>query len=68
MTLTAASGGRYNIGKIGGSTSTSVGAVGADEMDDGIKLRIKAIDVSGFRDEQITLTLMEGENRAFEDV
>ena len=31
---------------------------------DGIKLNIKAIDVSGFRDEQITFTLMEGRTDA----
>ena len=65
ITLKAASGGRYNIGKIGGSTMTEVGAVGADdEMYDGIELHIKAIDVSGFRDEQITLTLEEGRTEA----
>ena len=57
-TLEAASEGRYNIGMIGGDD----GAVGDTytEATEGIKLRIKAIGVSGFRDEQITLTLMEG--------
>ena len=56
--------GGYNIGKIGddGEDTTPDGAVGAVESvdDDGIELTIKAIDVSGFRDEQITFTLMEG--------
>ena len=61
MDLTAASQGRYNIGKIGNvNGDASKTAVGTTATDDGIELRIKAIDVSGFRDEQITLTLMEG--------
>ena len=67
ITLPAASGGGYNIGKIGRGTSDSVvGAVGAADTGaaDGIKLNIKAIDVSGFRDEQITLTLMDGRTGA----
>ena len=65
MDLPAASEGRYNIGKIGNvSGDASKTAVGTTAMDDGIKLRIKAIDVSGFRDEQITLTLMEGRTPA----
>ena len=61
----AAGPGIYNIGKIGddGVATTpdgAVGGVGAGESDnDGIDLYIKAIDVSGFRDEQIVLTLME---------
>ena len=29
-------------------------------MGDGIELKIKAKDVTGFRDEQVTLTLMDG--------
>ena len=65
MDLPAASQGRYNIGKIGNvSNDASKTAVGMMATDDGIKLRIKAIDVSGFRDEQITLTLMEGRTPA----
>ena len=61
-TLPAASEGRYNIGTIGGAD----GAVGETyvEATEGIKLRIKAIDVAGFRDEQIMLTLMEGRTEA----
>ena len=54
----------YNIGKIGAGTGLPAGVDGAVEApdstsDDGIDVYIKAIDVSGFRDEQITLTLME---------
>ena len=65
MDLPAATEGRYNIGKIGNVPGdASKTAVGTSAMDDGIKLRIKAIDVSGFRDEQITLTLMEGRTPA----
>ena len=69
MDLPAASEGRYNIGKIGAGTGLPAGVDGAvgetyAEMTEGIKLRIKAIDVSGFRDEQITLTLMEGRTPA----
>ena len=59
--------GRYDIGTIGvNSTAGAVhGAVAATAgMDDGIKLMVKAIDVSGFRDEQITFTLMEGRTEA----
>ena len=52
--------GRYIVGKIGGST----GAVSSDGNSDGIALNIKAIDVSGFRDEQITFTLMDGRTEA----
>ena len=55
----------YNIGKIGHDNSNdgAVGAVAA-VTDDGIELRIKAIAVSGFRDEQITLSLMDGRTEA----
>ena len=52
--------GRYIVGKIGGAD----GAVSSDGMSDGIALSIKAIDVSGFRDEEITFTLMEGRTEA----
>ena len=58
--------GRYIVGTIGidGGGATT-GAVAASEgMDDGIELNIKAIDVSGFRDEQITFTLMDGRTEA----
>ena len=67
ITLPAASGGGYNIGKIGrGSGDTVAGVVGEADSGaaDGIELHIKAIDVSGFRDEQITLTLMDGRTEA----
>ena len=52
--------GRYMVGKIGGDD----GAVSSDGTSDGIALTIKAIDVSGFRDEQITFTLMDGRTEA----
>ena len=67
ITLPAASGGGYNIGKIGrGSGDSVVGAVGEADTGaaDGIKLNIKAIDVAGFRDEQIMLTLRDGRTEA----
>ena len=66
-TLPAATEGRYNIGTIGATSADAAnGAVGEtyDMATEGIKLRIKAIDVSGFRDEQITLTLEEGRTEA----
>ncbi len=60
--------GAYNIGTIGAGTATGAdaagGAVGAAVGDDGIELTVKAIDVSGFRDEQIMFTLMEGRTKA----
>ena len=59
--------GRYNIGTIGVNSTAGAahGAVAATAgMDNDIKLSIKAIDVSGFRDEQITFTLMEGRTEA----
>ena len=58
--------GRYIVGTIGADSITPTsGAVAASEgMDDGIELTIKAIDVSGFRDEQITFTLMDGRTEA----
>ena len=62
--------GRYNIGKIGhdgtGGAGDPNGAVGAVDAtgNDGINLSITAMDVSGFRDEQITLTLMDGRTEA----
>ena len=57
--------GRYIVGPIG-DNGTVDGAVGAvdSETSDGIDLTIKAIDVSGFRDEQITFTLMDGRAEA----
>ena len=54
--------GRYIVGTIGGGGTD--GAVSSDSSSDGIALNIKAIDVSGFRDEQITFTLMEGRTEA----
>lgn len=61
-------GGRYIIGQIGrgSGNSNADGAVGDDDVaaNNGIELTIKAIDVPGFRDEQITFTLMEGRTEA----
>ena len=51
--------GRYIVGKIGGTD----GVVTADSTDN-ITLTIEAIDVSGFRDEMISLTLMDGRTEA----
>ena len=60
--------GRYVVGKIGAGTDSGpdaiYDAVGEAVGDDGIDLKIKAIDVSGFRDEQITFTLMDGRTEA----
>ena len=60
--------GRYAVGEIGrgSDNSNTDGAVGADgtAANNGIKLGIKATGVSGFRDEQITLTLMDGRTEA----
>ncbi len=59
---------RYSIGEIGrGSGNANAdGAVGEDDAvaNNGIALKITAIDVSGFRDEQITFTLMDGRTEA----
>ena len=54
--------GRYVVGTIGGGGND--GAIGETSTGDGIDLTIEAIDVSGFRDEQITLTLMDGRTEA----
>ena len=62
--------GRYIVGTIGTGASDAAAATGAVApatsamTSDGIKLNIKAIDVSGFRDEQITFTVMEGRTEA----
>ena len=60
--------GRYIVGEIGRGTgnANADGAVGEDDVaaNNGIGLTIKAIDVSGFRDEQITFTLTEGRTPA----
>ena len=60
--------GAYSIGTIGAGTATgdaaADGAVGAASADDGIELTVQAIDVSGFRDEQIMFTLMEDRTEA----
>ena len=55
--------GNYVVGTIGGGSAAG-GAVGDSSADDGIDLTIEAINVSGFRDEQITLTLMDGRTEA----
>ena len=57
--------GRYIVGTIGvdanaGAANGAVATVANAMTEDGIKLNVKAIDVSGFRDEQITFTIMEG--------
>ena len=70
MTLEPDGQGRYNIGKIGHDSNAAAGdpngAVGAVDAttNDGIALSITAKNVSGFRDEQITLTLMDGRTEA----
>ena len=60
--------GAYSIGTIGAGTATgdaaAGAAVGAAPGDDGIELTVQAIDVSGFRDEQIMFTLMEDRTEA----
>ena len=60
--------GRYVLGTIGAGAATgdaaAGGAVGAVSDDDGIKLMVQAIDVSGFRDEQIMFTLTEDRTEA----
>ena len=57
--------GRYIVGTIGIDGDATTGAVATSEgMEDGIELTIEAIDVSGFRDEQITFTLMDGRTEA----
>ena len=58
--------GRYIVGTIGtDGVDPTTGAVATSEgMEDGIELTIEAIDVSGFRDEQITFTLMDGRTEA----
>ena len=60
--------GRYIVGEIGRGSddSNDDGAVGSTNAatNNGIALTIKAIDVSGFRDEEITFMLMEGRTEA----
>ena len=57
--LEADSQGRYVVGTIGGGGDD--GAVdSAAGTGDGIALTVRAVDVPGFRDEQITFTLMDG--------
>ena len=56
--------GLYVVGKIGGGTTAAVHDANTEPMDEGIALTIEAIDVSGFRDEQITFTLMDGRTEA----
>ena len=52
--------GRYIVSKIGGDG----GVVPSGTTNDGITLTIEAIDVTGFRDEVISLTLMDGRTDA----
>ena len=56
--------GRYIVGPIGDDGSTDGAVATAAGTDDGITLNIKAVEVSGFRDEQITFTLMDGRTEA----
>ena len=58
--LATASQGTYVVSKIGGDT----GVVRSGPTNDGITLTIEAIDASGFRDEQVSLTLMDGRTEA----
>ena len=52
--------GGFIVGTIGGTG----GVVKTDAMDDGIELTIKALDVSSFRDETISLMLTDGRREA----
>ena len=51
--------GLYVVGSIGGANG-AVSNENTESMTEGIGLTIEAIDVSGFRDEQITFTVMDG--------
>ena len=59
--LVARSPGRYVVSKIGGTGGLVPAATGST---DGITLTIEAIGASGFRDERITLTLVDGRTEA----
>ena len=52
--------GTYIVSKIGGDT----GVISSASTNDGITLTIVALDASGFRDEQVSLTLMDGRTDA----
>ena len=58
--LATADPGTYIVSKIGGAA----GVIPTASTNDGITLTIEAIDVSGFRDEQVSLTLMDGRTDA----
>ena len=58
--------GTYVVSKIGGDDGVVTSATGATNTD-GITLTIEAIGASGFRDEQISLTLMDGRTEAEKD-
>ncbi len=55
--------GRYVVSKIGGTEGLVTAATGSD-MTDGITLTIEAVGASGFRDERISLTLVDGRTDA----
>ena len=55
--------GLYVVGKIGGANG-AVRNANMELMNEGILLTIEAIDVSGFRDQPITFTLMDGRTDA----
>ena len=55
--------GRYVVGKIGGTDGLVTAASGSN-MTDGITLTIEAVGASGFRDERISLTLVDGRTEA----
>ncbi len=59
--LVARSPGRYVVSKIGGTGGLVPAATGST---DGITLTIEAIGASGFRDERISLTLVDGRTEA----
>ena len=54
----------YRVGKIGGENGTEGVGVVTGSSTDNITLTIKAIDVPGFRDEDIMLTLKDGRTDA----
>ena len=62
--LVARSAGRYVVGTIGGTAGVGVVTAATGDATDGIELTIEAIGASGFRDERISLTLMDGRTPA----
>ena len=62
--LVARGAGRYVVGTIGGTAGVGVVTAATGDATDGIELTIEALDASGFRDERISLTLMDGRTEA----